>query len=340
MIKKILEVNPQNRITVEEIKNHEFYILGQDILKKREFVVDKYKITSLVIDKMIKMGFNKQDILDNLAENNHTNTTTTFHLLYNKQKKEMYYQNADFRSNDGEKIVRIKGNSHNAYTAISNKLTDKTIDLFGKENFVTIQEEVSTERRDRRERSEKGSGKEKNGENIFLKKIDNKFEITNNSNLNGNYGGSKHGKKISIDVGEKYQKNNHKEILFGEKKLTNLEKKSQNSKNNQDNYLVTEVVPERCKVIKIEPYINTFNTIEADKDLILNKENKNKFHYNSIGNKQKTIILKANNLSIGSKNELKNLLEKKININYKKDERHCLTLINNPAINLNDEVIF
>jgi 5'-AMP-activated protein kinase catalytic alpha subunit len=92
MINRILVVNPSKRITIEEIKNHKFYQTGQELLKKKDKNVDKYAISNIVFDQMIKMGYVKDDILENLAENFHNNITATFYLLFNKVKKEIYYK--------------------------------------------------------------------------------------------------------------------------------------------------------------------------------------------------------------------------------------------------------
>lgn len=92
MIHRILNTNPQKRITLEEIKEHEFYQMGMKSLLRKEIHFDKQRLVGLTIDKMKNLGFDKNEILDNLADNNHNKLTATFYIIFNKLKSEYNYK--------------------------------------------------------------------------------------------------------------------------------------------------------------------------------------------------------------------------------------------------------
>lgn len=91
ILHRILNVNPEKRITIEEIKNHDFYLMGLKLLQKKEVNIDKQRLVNMTIERMKAFNFNKSQVLDNLADNNHNNITATFYLLFNRLKSEYYY---------------------------------------------------------------------------------------------------------------------------------------------------------------------------------------------------------------------------------------------------------
>jgi 5'-AMP-activated protein kinase catalytic alpha subunit len=91
---KILTTNPDKRITLEEIKKHEFYLLGMKTLHKKEIQIDKQRLAGQAIEKMRGLGFSKSDILDNLADNNHNSITATFYLIFNRMKNDQFKKNS------------------------------------------------------------------------------------------------------------------------------------------------------------------------------------------------------------------------------------------------------
>ena len=93
MLHKILNTNPDKRITLEEIKSHEFYLMGMRTLQRKEIKVDKQKIIGMTLDKMHTLGFNKTEVIENLADNEHNSVTTTFYLIFNRLKSEAFHRN-------------------------------------------------------------------------------------------------------------------------------------------------------------------------------------------------------------------------------------------------------
>lgn len=87
LIRKILCVNIKKRIKLEEIKKHQFYLLGAQQLKNISSYmtsVDKPKLDNFVLKKMIEMGFNRNSIIKNIEMKRTNDETATYFLLYNK----------------------------------------------------------------------------------------------------------------------------------------------------------------------------------------------------------------------------------------------------------------
>ena len=91
LIKKILTVNPKNRIGIEGVKSHPFLTRASlnyhidDVLLRNE----KGKYCDIIIEKMVNMktyNFKKEDIIFNLDNNKHNNITATYELLLKKYK--------------------------------------------------------------------------------------------------------------------------------------------------------------------------------------------------------------------------------------------------------------
>ena len=85
IIRRILVINPLQRIKLEEIKAHSFYINGERLLKKDKLNND-HTLNNLVLNKMESLGFNKNTILEQIELNKHNEITTVFNLLLNKYR--------------------------------------------------------------------------------------------------------------------------------------------------------------------------------------------------------------------------------------------------------------
>ena len=67
--------------------------MGLRILHKKEITFDKQRLVNMAIEKMKTFNFNKNEVLNNLADNNHNDITTTFYLIFNRLKSEYYFKN-------------------------------------------------------------------------------------------------------------------------------------------------------------------------------------------------------------------------------------------------------
>ena len=118
LIKKILTVNPKNRIGIDGIKNHPFLskaILNyhiDDVLIRNE----KGKYCEVVIEKMLNMSefnFKREDIIFNLDNNKHNNITATYELLLKKYKIEISSVRSGLNSITSASSIGNNNNNNN-----------------------------------------------------------------------------------------------------------------------------------------------------------------------------------------------------------------------------------
>ena len=208
------------------------------------------------------------------------------------------------------------------------------LDLPIKEHFSPIQEELSTERREKMETE--GDPYRTNGNENMYMKVDNKYEIVNNG-INS-YITTRHSKRYSIDVSEKGNRIKLENSTKDDNKTTpniDLEKKKASEKantshiNNSENYVKPSENNEKCKVVKIEPY-TVFHTVEADRDISSENQAKNNNRY-----LLSTPQTSGKNYMGETRNDMKFLMEKKIKLvlNSKKNEDQSVT-INKQSNNL------
>lgn len=87
---RLLTVDPEMRITLDEIKKHKFYQMGLKYQKDQEIISDHKTISNKTIEKMLKMGFNLQEIKHSVKNNELNPVTTTFNLIYKRLKSNHY----------------------------------------------------------------------------------------------------------------------------------------------------------------------------------------------------------------------------------------------------------
>ena len=151
LYKKIVEcklefpsVNPQKRITFEEIKSHPFYKLSNTLINKSNFGLYLNQVDAFVLDKMVELGFNKDTVIKEVEANNHNNNTTTYELLLNKYKGvgEVTNNAKNFEKKDKKKDVKIK-----------DKLTKKELAEREEEQRL-LEEKLKREEEEKRQREE------------------------------------------------------------------------------------------------------------------------------------------------------------------------------------------
>jgi serine/threonine protein kinase len=90
LLKKIIKVNPEQRIKIADLKKHPWFKLANinsNIhcgLNPKEIV---FPIDEEIINNMSDLGFNKMEVRYNIIKNEHNNITTTYYLLLNKKLK-------------------------------------------------------------------------------------------------------------------------------------------------------------------------------------------------------------------------------------------------------------
>jgi hypothetical protein len=138
MIKRLLVVDPLKRITIEEIKKHNFYLEGEKQLNNEEKMntVIRKKIEEKTLNEMISIGFTNDEIEANLNKCKHNEITTTYDLLFNKFYKQEKTHNQDTKKKNNHEISVQK-------TLIPNSITPKAenseFDKKHYENNINIQ---------------------------------------------------------------------------------------------------------------------------------------------------------------------------------------------------------
>ena len=91
ILKRILTTNPKRRISLEELKNHPFFLIGErtPMLKGLLIGVENIPVDMEIINEIKKNYFENKYNIDEeyiaslIQKNNHNNITTIYYLLYN-----------------------------------------------------------------------------------------------------------------------------------------------------------------------------------------------------------------------------------------------------------------
>jgi 5'-AMP-activated protein kinase catalytic alpha subunit len=85
MISKLFNTNPDERVGVEEIRNHPWYKLNNPEIcsfnAKRTFDSINMKIVAQLEEQL---GFNKESLLKSIKNNKHNHLTATYYLVLKK----------------------------------------------------------------------------------------------------------------------------------------------------------------------------------------------------------------------------------------------------------------
>jgi len=138
MIKRLLVVDPLKRITIEEIKNHNFYLEGEKQLNNEEKMnsLIRKKIEEKSVNEMISIGFTRDEIEANLNKCKHNEITTTYDLLFNKFYKQEKTHNQDTKKKNNHEISVQKTLIPNSKTP---KAENSEFDKKHYENNINIQ---------------------------------------------------------------------------------------------------------------------------------------------------------------------------------------------------------
>ena len=122
IIIKLLKVNPQERIKLNDIKNHPWFNL---INKSKNYCkgIDNTKIImpmdGEIIKEIVKFGVDKSTIINNILINNFNNITTTYNLLLQKKIRNGKKSVADFKS---ELYIKYINDEKNKFAYFNNDL--------------------------------------------------------------------------------------------------------------------------------------------------------------------------------------------------------------------------
>lgn len=84
-LKSILNVNPEKRFTIDQIREHRWYKQNED-LRYNGIVVgtDQIPVHESLLDQLIELGFDGEYSLKCIEANKHNNITATYNLLLKK----------------------------------------------------------------------------------------------------------------------------------------------------------------------------------------------------------------------------------------------------------------
>ena len=299
LLSHIIEINPEKRFNLEQIKNHKWY----NIVKNKPLpgiIIDKYKIPidERIVNVCQAYGYDKNKIIESVSENYYDNYNASYYIILGKFIRERYDSISDLFSqefldyiNDPKNIIPENERKKN-----NNDKDD--------ENFDDIYSDEEKSNRDNNEKKENnkikivkfsneinGNNKEKNNEKVNInnksEKCDNEINNENNENKNEN--------KISKRNENENNKNNENELYNNERNHKIEKGKAHNESN------------EKEKVTNNE---NNELENEENKKEIYNQGNSEKNNYN-IEKKEKNIIENINeNKELKEENRNENLIIK------------------------------
>jgi serine/threonine protein kinase len=94
LIRKILEVNPERRFTISDIRRHPWYIQIEEDVVPKDIVTsrDAELAQAEAMTGMKASGFDEQAVLDGLASKTSNSMTATYYLLEQKAKRQLAKQ--------------------------------------------------------------------------------------------------------------------------------------------------------------------------------------------------------------------------------------------------------
>ena len=333
ILRRILTTNPKRRISLEEIKNHPFFLLGErtPLLKGLLIGVENIPVDMDIIHEMKKNYFDDKESIDEeyiastIQKNNHNNITTIYYLLYKEKIENIFNTNSSKpKSNNSKEKDMEKKNDENNIKMIKKKISSKE----KKENqFGMKLKEIFNNKT-------KNKKKSKNYNDETISDINNNIEVispNNDSSSRKNYDWKKSDnlfnlstiKKISFDKKEiKEQDNNKINEVNNISNINNVNNLNNiNNFNNISNINSNNQSGNRFNVLVI-------NNFMSDQQTQNNSKNKNNSNILTIN------IQGAKDLQSENNNDKKNI-NNIVNNNYNNNDNNII----NAKLNINDIII-
>ena len=101
LLSHLIEINPEKRFNLEQIKNHNWY----NIINNKSIpgiIVDKYKIPidERIVNVCEAYGLEKDKIIESVSENFYDNYTASYYIILSKFIRERYDSVSDLFSQD------------------------------------------------------------------------------------------------------------------------------------------------------------------------------------------------------------------------------------------------
>lgn len=234
LIKKILEVNPKKRITIEQIKQHPWFNMINRIFNMHEGIDMKKTVIPIdeeIIEQMNKIGFNKMQVRDNILRNLHNNISTTYYLLLGKKIRENRESIADLFSYSFERYMDDKINDISNYNNdIINVLKER---ISSKGKLENLPDFENNEKRINKESHNKDNIKvinrnENKNKNNLINERNEKHKKTYSTNKNKTKDDN-HKNENDIDIKKLNEEiNNDNQLSLSERNNHNIQKKNNN----------------------------------------------------------------------------------------------------------------
>ena len=322
ILKRILTTNPKRRISLEELKNHPFFLIGERIplLKGLLIGVENIPVDMEIINEIKKNYFEDKDNIDAeyisslIQKNNHNNITTIYYLLYKEKVENIFNKNSLTKT----KIEKEKENKkeENNIKVIQKKKKSNSKE---KENeFGFMLKAIFNNKTKNRAKN-----RNYNDANDTVSEINNNMEIITPNNEDDssnrkNYDWKKSDKFFNLST--------IKKISFEKNKIQEQNVSDVNNTRNISN-------------------INNYNNINNNNDkgnnfnvLVINNFMSDQQTQNSSKNKNNSNILTINigGSSTNSKNNNNSIKNNSLNNNYKNNSSNNKI---NEQLNINDIII-
>ena len=338
LLRKILEKDPEKRITIKKIKKHPWFNLTAPKIKKNPIFLPNELITPIdlnIINIMVNYyGYNEPKIKIDLLKNKHNNTTATYYLLLDAKIKKGEKSIADMKSDEYFNYINNPCNFFSYYKNDINKVIKERVykDL-NEEDYIINKiytyknspRNLSLTKNDKirikKNNKEKEKEKQKSGE--IFDKIEN--NINNNTIKNTNVDNTKKLESINFHITDI---DNKEEFIFSNDNNNNcsinkptfdihkIHKKSKNKFNdkirnrNQPKLTYTNNTLANTTYFH-RPIRNKIESLDKNK----NNESKKSINNNKLDLKQKTNIFNNIDCIKEKIRILKNLSKKKSNNN-------------------------
>ena len=336
IIRKILNVNPERRLTIAEIKAHEWFnIVNPRPNLSEGLLIDKIiiPIDEDIIQEMELFGYNKNDVRSNLLYNKHNHITTTYYLILKQKIRSCIPSNADLKSNLFKEYISNETNHLKTYDynieviieKINNEVNENEIK--NKEQQLNALTLCDNEVTDNTNNTTKNSVFQKNSRK-GQKSISLKHNQTNNNNNNIT---------LSFEPNMFYSYQQTQEVT-----TPNLTTLNDNNKIKNNEYVINKKIPKQYITClhnknveeRKEFYSKIINEHESSKDLGVNNKKKNRSAIvtstNSKRNSKECII------NVGKKTRLNNsMIVDKSKNDIKKDTNKKSIDSNNKTTKLN-----
>ena len=316
-IDSILVVNPKYRANINDIKNNKWFKKNYKPSFGLFNSICEIPVSNLIVKEMMKMGYNKNKIIENIKNNRHNNLSTIYYLLVKQKIKKGIETESDLISNSFKEYIKNQYNKLiNDYNNIIPISLKEIISLKKeKDNEINNNKKIPDTFREKKKNNEMNF--RNNNKNLYIKKnktiskekTNNKKSYFNSEYNNINVKTIKNIHYININNIKanilmktfNTEENNHKNSknkMKISKKITN--KLYPNSKEGKDifinlNYFKNNKNASRTKKIKLD----LKNNIKSNKTM-LEDSNKDMSINNMNDNHQ---ILSYNNKNVlGNKN--------------------------------------